>query len=89
MRPKTTTNNKRIKRVESPGGSVYRPGEPMTSSADIRKIRRELKWTPLINFDDGINEMLKVLYKWKDAPLWTPKKIKKVTKTWFNYLSKK
>ena len=66
-----------------------RPGEPMTSSADIRKIKRDLKWSPLINFDDGIKEMLKVLYKWKDAPLWTPKKIKKVTKTWFNYLSKK
>ena len=31
MRPKTTANNKRMKRVESPGGSVYRPREQVPS----------------------------------------------------------
>ena len=41
-----------------------------------------------MNFDEGIRQMLKNLNKWKDAPLWTPKKIKKATKIWFDYLSK-
>lgn len=66
-----------------------RPGEPMTSSADITKIKRELKWSPLVSFDVGIKQMLKNINNWKDAPLWTPKKIKKATKVWFNYLSRK
>tara|TARA_S200000501_G_C20850676_1_gene755555 strand:- start:1551 stop:2552 length:1002 start_codon:yes stop_codon:yes gene_type:complete len=64
-----------------------RPGEPRKSSADISKIKKELKWYPLIKFDDGIKSMLKEIHKWKDAPLWTPKKIKKATKTWFSYLA--
>tara|TARA_B100000029_G_C17492463_1_gene929625 strand:- start:91 stop:1083 length:993 start_codon:yes stop_codon:yes gene_type:complete len=63
-----------------------RPGEPRKSSADIRKIKKELKWFPLIKFNDGIKSMIKEIHKWKDAPLWTPKKIKKATKTWFSYL---
>ena len=63
-----------------------RPGEPRKSSADIRKIKKELKWFPQIKFDDGIKSMIKEIHKWKDAPLWTPKKIKKATKTWFSYL---
>ena len=65
-----------------------RPGEPKHSWADIRKIKRELKWKPKIKFKNGIAKMLEEIYKWKDAPLWTPKKIKKATKTWFNYMSK-
>lgn len=65
-----------------------RPGEPMKSFADSSKARKILKWKPLINFDDGIREMLKEINKWKKAPLWTSKKIKKVTKKWFNYLGK-
>ena len=65
-----------------------RPGEPKRSCADISKIRRELKWKPKIKFRNGIFQMLKEINEWKDAPLWTPKKIKKVTKSWFNYLSK-
>ena len=66
-----------------------RPGEPQCSCADITKIKRELKWTPKIKFKDGIVKMLNEIEKWKDAPLWTPKKIKKATKTWFSYMSKK
>jgi len=65
-----------------------RPGEPRISSANISKIKRELKWKPLINFDDGIKQMLNNLHKWRDAPLWTPKKIKKATRVWFKYLKK-
>ena len=66
-----------------------RPGEPKRSCADISKIRRELKWKPKIKFRDGIFQMLSEINQWKDAPLWTPKKIQKATKTWFSYLSKK
>ena len=66
-----------------------RPGEPRCSMADIRKIKKNLKWKPLIKFDEGISTMLKQIKNWKDAPLWTPEKIKKATKIWFNYLSAK
>ena len=66
-----------------------RPGEPKRSCANISKIRRELKWKPKIKFRDGIFQMLSEINQWKDAPLWTPKKIQKATKTWFSYLSKK
>jgi len=65
-----------------------RPGEPRCSCADIKKIKRDLKWKPIINFEQGISIMLRQIEKWKDAPLWTPKKIRKATKIWFNYLSK-
>ena len=65
-----------------------RPGEPKYSWADISKIKRELNWKPKIKFEEGIAKMLTEIEKWKDAPLWTPKKIKKTTKIWFNYLSK-
>ena len=39
-----------------------------------------------MRFDQGIKEMLNDINKWKDAPLWTPNKIKNATKNWFNYL---
>ena len=39
-------------------------------------------------FEIGIKEMLKDINKWKDAPLWTPKKIKNATKMWFSFLKK-
>ena len=65
-----------------------RPGEPKCSWANINKIKRELKWQPKISFEEGIGKMLAQIEKWKDAPLWTPKKIKKATKIWFSYLSK-
>ena len=65
-----------------------RPGEPKCSWANINKIKRELKWQPKISFEEGIGKMLAQIEKCKDAPLWTPKKIKKATKIWFSYLSK-
>ena len=61
----------------------------MRSCADIKKIKRELHWKPKISFKEGISIMMNEIYKWKDAPLWTPKKIKTATKIWFKYLSKK
>jgi len=74
------------------GKKVYiphRPGEPICSAANINKIKKELKWNPEINFKEGIFKMLNEIEKWKDAPLWTPKKIKKATKTWFSFMSNK
>lgn len=65
-----------------------RPGEPMRSCANISKAKKILKWSPKIKFRNGINDMLKDINKWRDAPLWTPKKIKNATKTWFSFLKK-
>ncbi len=31
--------------------------------------------------------LLKNINNWKDAPVWTPKKIQKATKVWFKLLS--
>ena len=30
--------------------------------------------------------MLNIIENWKDAPVWTPKKIDRATKVWFKYL---
>ncbi len=65
-----------------------RPGEPDRSLADISKIKRILKWKPVISIDQGINVLLKNIFYWKGSPVWTPVKIKKATKVWFQYLKK-
>lgn len=64
-----------------------RPGEPDRSLGDIRKIKKELKWSPKISIEHGVNELLKNLQNWKKAPVWTPKKIEKETKVWFKLLT--
>jgi len=66
-----------------------RPGEPDVTYADITKILRKTRWKPKISIEEGIKVMLKNLNDWKDAPVWTPKKISKETKKWFFYLKKK
>ena len=66
-----------------------RPGEPDVTFADISKITRKTGWKPKISIKDGIKVMLNNLNDWKDAPVWTPKKINKETKKWFFYLGKK
>jgi UDP-glucose 4-epimerase len=63
-----------------------RPGEPKSSSANISKIKKDLNWKPKISFEEGIKNLLKDINKWKDAPLWTPIKIKRSTKNWFKYI---
>lgn len=72
------------------GGEVVkipkRPGEPDKSQADIKKIKKHLKWKPSISIDQGIKIMLDNINDWKKAPVWTPKKIKVKTKKWFKYL---
>ena len=66
-----------------------RPGEPDRSKADISKIKKELNWKPIISIKSGVNELLKNIDNWSDAPVWTPNSIMKATKTWFKLLKKK
>ena len=66
-----------------------RPGEPDKTFADIRKIKKKIGWRPKVNIEKGISYLLKDISNWKDAPLWTVKKIEKATRKWFLYLDKK
>ena len=87
---KEVTVNKIAKLIG--GKKIYipkRPGEPDRSLADISKIKRDLKWKPKITIEEGIKDLLNKINNWKDAPVWTPKSIKKATKTWFKLLKKK
>jgi UDP-glucose 4-epimerase len=72
------------------GGKIIhipdRPGEPIKTWANISKIKKKLNWKPIVNFKDGVRNMLNQIEQWKTAPLWTPKSIKVATKTWFKYL---
>ena len=63
-----------------------RPGEPDRSKADITKIKKQFNWKPKISINKGIKMLLRNIDDWKDTPVWTPKKIKKVTKVWFKLL---
>ncbi len=64
-----------------------RPGEPDCTYADISKIKKILKWKPLVSIEDGISYLMKDINYWSKAPVWTPKKINKATIDWFKYLS--
>ena len=71
------------------GKKIYipkRPGEPEITVANIKKIKKVLRWRPKVNIKTGLKIMLNNISYWKSAPLWTPKKIKKATKDWFKYL---
>jgi len=65
-----------------------RPGEPDITHANISKIKKQLGWKPKISFEIGVKTMLKHIKDWKNAPLWTLKKIKFATKDWFKYMKK-
>tara|TARA_B100001123_G_C15325756_1_gene1029460 strand:+ start:966 stop:1952 length:987 start_codon:yes stop_codon:yes gene_type:complete len=66
-----------------------RPGEPDRSLADISKIKKDLKWKPKIKIEKGVKELLRKIDYWKEAPVWTPKSIKKATRIWFKLLKKR
>jgi len=66
-----------------------RPGEPDKTHADISKIKRILGWRPETSFEEGVSVMLKNIDYWRDAPVWTPKKIEKRTKEWFKHIGDK
>ena len=63
-----------------------KPGEAEKSIANTTKIRKMLSWEPEVAFEDGIKNVLKHIDDYKEAPLWTPEKIKDATKSWFHYL---
>ncbi len=65
-----------------------RPGEPNITFADIKKIKKDINWKPKISIEKGVKLILKSIDDWKNAPVWTPKKINKATKKWFLYLKK-
>jgi len=72
------------------GGKVYipkRPGEPDSTFADISRIKRLLGWKPEVGLEKGVKILLENIDYWRDAPVWTPEKIKDATKEWFKYLS--
>ena len=65
-----------------------RPGEPDCPHADIPKAKKFLSWKPKVTLEKGLNVVIKNINYWKDAPLWTPKKIKLATKDRFKYIKK-
>ena len=68
------------------GKKVYipkRPGEPDKTHANIDKAKKILKWKPKISIETGIKEIMFNISLWKNAPVWTVKKIKISTKEWF------
>lgn len=39
-----------------------------------------------MSFEAGVQEILKNIDYWREAPVWTPDKITEATKDWFKYL---
>ena len=64
----------------------FRPGEPLTTFANISKIQNYLNWNPTVSFEDGVKNMLNNIMYWKNAPLWDKEKIENATEEWFKYL---
>lgn len=63
-----------------------RPGEPDCTFADMTRIRSALGWQPKVSIEEGVKRMLAHIDYWRDAPVWTPDKIKDATADWFKYL---
>lgn len=75
------------------GGEVInipkRPGEPDCTYADTGKIEKLLNWRPEVSFESGVQNMLKNINYWRNAPIWNPKSINDATKEWFDFLGNK
>jgi UDP-glucose 4-epimerase len=63
-----------------------RPGEPDCTFADTSRIKREIGWSAKVPIEHGVEEMLKNIDYWRDAPVWTPESIAAATADWFKYL---
>jgi UDP-glucose 4-epimerase len=63
-----------------------RPGEPDCTFANIAKIKSLIGWSPKVSIEDGILELIRNIDYWREAPVWTPDKIKDATLDWFKYL---
>jgi len=65
-----------------------RPGEPDCTFADTNRIKAELGWKSRVPIKEGVENMLKAIDYWRDAPVWTPESIAEATKDWFTYLDR-
>ena len=63
-----------------------RPGEPDCTFADVRRINEVLGWSARVNIESGVQEVLRNIDYWRDAPVWTPSSIATATEDWFKYL---
>lgn len=63
-----------------------RPGEPDCTWADISLIGKELGWSPKVDFEHGVRQIIENIEYWRDAPLWTPESIDVATRSWFSAL---
>ena len=54
--------------------------------ANIKKAKQLLNWKPMVDIKKGVKCLLKEINYWRDAPVWTAKKIEIATKDWFKYL---
>lgn len=71
------------------GPVVYlpkRPGEPECTWADVTKLRTELGWEAKVRFEDGVQEMVKHIHAWKNAPVWDKDSIRSATESWFHFM---
>ena len=79
--------------VELLGGDTVRlpvrPGEPETTWADTSRIRHDLGWTPSVSFQEGVEEILRNIEYWRDAPLWDELSVAKATQSWFDAFEKR
>ena len=48
-----------------------------------KKNKEKIGWRPKVNIEKGISYLLKDISNWKDAPLWTVKKLKKLQENGF------
>ena len=88
-----TQNPQSVNRlVELLGGKIEfipkRPGEPDKTHADIAKAIKLLSWKPQVSFESGVNEVLKQINLWEEAPVWNKENIMQATTSWFQYLGK-
>ena len=84
---KPSSVNEMIKILK--GNKIYipkRPGEPNITHANINKAKNLLNWKPIISLKEGLDDVLKNIDYWKNAPLWNKKNIRIATKKWFKYL---
>ena len=79
--------------VELLGGPTVhiprRPGEPDCTFANIDRIKATLGWHPQVAFEEGVRMVLDEIDYWRDAPVWTPKKIAEETSYWHQLLDPK
>ncbi len=87
---RTISINEIVKILQSAKISIpKRPGEPDCTYANIKKIKKYLKWTPKVDIYEGVKKLISEISYWKNAPLWDAKKIEIATHDWFKYLGNK